>query len=68
MSRYAITFTTGGFERTDTIIVEAVSANMVENSLFSIFESLGYEERDFEDVIKNKSYYIRNCDDVDYTL
>lgn len=68
MSRYAITFTTGGFERADTIIVEAVSADVVENNLFSIFESLGYEELDFEDVIKNKSYYIRNCDDVDYTL
>lgn len=66
--KYAITFTTGGFERANTLIVEAESAYSVENNLFSIFENQGYEELDFEDVIKNKAYYIRNCDDVDYKL
>lgn len=66
--RYAVTFTLGGFAETDTLIVEAESVETVENNLFTIFEYMGYEELDFEEVIKDKSYYIRNCDDVDYKI
>lgn len=69
MSKYAITFTRewDNWEATDTVIIEAESAEQAEANLGWVLNKvLGYDENDAGWVHRRKMYYTRNCDDVDY--
>lgn len=70
--RYALTFTLGGFERTDTIIVEVSgdpTKHIFGDSPKDIEEALkkgtGWAQDEINEVISNKSYYLRSVDDID---
>lgn len=70
--RYALTFTLGGFERTDTIIVEVSgdpAKHIFGDEAKDIEEALekgtGWGQDEINEVISNKSYYLRSVDDID---
>lgn len=73
---YAITFTLGGFERTDTIIVE-LNKTQDESYIFgdnlddlkqALLDGTGLDETEVDEVIKDKSYYLKNVADIDTHL
>lgn len=71
--RYALTYTQGGFERTNTTIVdvdadEAESYNFGDNPK-DIEEALifgaGLSRLDASEIVRDKSYYLNKVDDID---
>lgn len=73
--RYALTYSTSrGFQSTDTVIVEdgresgeatATPWYEDEEAIADILNSYGVDEGDIEQVIEDRLYYVRNCEDVD---
>lgn len=73
--RYALTYTLGGFERTNTVIVETPYApeeagfiplmDDEEGMVEALKTGAGLTEEQATEVIKDKAYYLNNCDDVD---
>lgn len=71
--RYALTFTQGGFERTNTIIVE-VNAGEAESYIFgddpkdieeALIQGAGLSRLDANEIVRDKSYYLNKVDDID---
>lgn len=58
MSKYIITFTTGEFEATNTVVVESKNMEVVKKNLVRILERAGYEEENIREIVRERLFYI----------
>lgn len=66
---YVLTYTTGGFSGTNTLIIEApLGWGERETELVdALVNGTGYmEESEAREIVQNHSYYLIHAEDVDY--
>lgn len=67
--RYAVTYLPDdGMDSVDTTIVEAPNVQALESHMEEALRTTGMSRQCARRLVKDKAYYIRNCDDVDYVV
>lgn len=74
--RYALTYSVGDWLNTDTIIIDTERSASEgggfwfddETRVADVLSAYGLDSEQTADVINNNRWFIRNCDDVDFSL